>query len=193
MKYARFLALRLQSRGIGPGDRVPVVVKRGLEMIVGILAVLMCGAQYVPLDGGVVPEKTLRHVLSQAGGSVVLCLRVVKGRIDALGMGKSVIVLEDMLQRAEAVWDDLDNEADVCVGEENSGCYVVYTSGLCHASKSQLRTSAEDFLGTTGTPKGVDVTHGNVTNLVCSTPGNLGMTVGMKVGQVLSISFDMGM
>jgi acyl-CoA synthetase (AMP-forming)/AMP-acid ligase II len=46
--------------------------------------------------------------------------------------------------------------------------------------------------GTTGTPKGVDVTHRNVTNVVCHAPGNLGMICGSRVGQVLSISFDMG-
>lgn len=46
--------------------------------------------------------------------------------------------------------------------------------------------------GTTGTPKGVDVTHRNVTNVVCHAPGNLGMARGSRVAQVLSISFDMG-
>lgn len=34
--------------------------------------------------------------------------------------------------------------------------------------------------------------HGNVTNVVCHAPGNLGMSRGSRVGQVLSISFDMG-
>jgi non-ribosomal peptide synthetase component F len=45
--------------------------------------------------------------------------------------------------------------------------------------------------GTTGTPKGVDVTHTNVTNLVCQSPGDLGITRGTRVGQTLNISFDM--
>lgn len=46
--------------------------------------------------------------------------------------------------------------------------------------------------GTTGTPKGVDVTHRNVTNLVCLNPGNLDISPGTRVGQVLNIGFDMG-
>lgn len=41
-------------------------------------------------------------------------------------------------------------------------------------------------------PKGVDVTHGNVVNLICSYPGNLGIHQGVRVGQVLNIGFDMG-
>lgn len=48
-------------------------------------------------------------------------------------------------------------------------------------------------LGTTGKPKGVDIIHQNVANLVCMSPGNLGIGPGNKVGQVLNISFDMGM
>lgn len=39
----------------------------------------------------------------------------------------------------------------------------------------------------------MDVTHKNVTNLVCLSPGGLGVQPGMSVGQVLNISFDMGM
>ena len=70
---------------------------------------------------------------------------------------------------------------------------ILYTLPVCPCFKVSIESiSTEGLLGTTGTPKGVDVAHGNVTNLVCSAPGNLGMTVGMKVGQVLSISFDMG-
>ena len=47
--------------------------------------------------------------------------------------------------------------------------------------------------GSTGIPKGVDVSHGNVTNALLLAPANLGITVGSKVAQVLSIAFDMGM
>ncbi len=57
---------------------------------------------------------------------------------------------------------------------------------------SKVVKQAYPRTGTTGTPKGVDVTHSNVTNLVCLSPGNLGIRPGIKVGQVLNISFDMG-
>ena len=53
---------------------------------------------------------------------------------------------------------------------------------------SQLRNS-----GSSGKPKGVDVTHQNVTNLLTIGPGNLGIKPGRRVAQLLSVSFDMGM
>lgn len=76
------------------------------------------------------------------------------------------------------------------------GVSLAATSVLLHVPS--LLTAAEKKtnackLGTTGKPKGVDVTHRNVTNLVCMSPGNLDIRPGKRVGQVLNISFDMGM
>ncbi|PHH83869.1 hypothetical protein CDD83_2897 [Cordyceps sp. RAO-2017] len=80
-RHAQALALRLRALGVQPGDRIPLVVRRGLEMLVAIWAVLSCGAQYVPLDGGVVPDSTVDHVVRQSGGDVVLCLEATEHRV----------------------------------------------------------------------------------------------------------------
>ncbi|RSL84929.1 hypothetical protein CEP52_016292 [Fusarium oligoseptatum] len=163
------LARRLQNLGVVPGDRVPLVVKRGVGMLVGIISILSCGAQYVPLDGSVVAEETLQFVLKQAGGRTALALKSTAHRVSDAGVTNVVVIddLDDVEQDATSLEDfkPLSNPDD--------GCYVIYTSG------------------TTGTPKGVDVTHRNVTNLVCQSPGNLGISYGVCVGQVLNVSFDM--
>ncbi|KAF6794667.1 nonribosomal peptide synthetase 12 [Colletotrichum sojae] len=165
------LSRRLTSLGVKHGDRVPLVVKRGVDMLVGIIAVLSCGAQYVPLDGGVVPDSTLRFVLGQAGGGRVLCLKSTKHRFEKLGCECDVLIIDDEDGKTDAEDGEILPYQDLA--EADHGCYVIYTSG------------------TTGTPKGVDVTHKNVTNLVCLSPGNLGISTGTKVSQVLNISFDM--
>ncbi|EED79822.1 predicted protein [Postia placenta Mad-698-R] len=51
--------------------------------------------------------------------------------------------------------------------------YIIYTSG------------------TTGRPKGVIVSHFNVCNLLCLSPGNLGIRPGTRVAQLLNVAFDM--
>ncbi|KAK5991327.1 Adenylate-forming reductase [Cladobotryum mycophilum] len=168
---AQALATRLQALGVRPHDRIPLVVKRSTEMVVGIWAILSCGAQYVPLDGGVVPDSTIRHVYEQSEGNVVLCLTSTADRIRSLCPSATPVIIEEALCSI--------NDASAPVGDwldlatTDSGCYIIYTSG------------------TTGKPKGVDVTHKNVTNLVCMSPGNLDIRPGTKVGQVLNISFDM--
>ncbi|KAH2889657.1 hypothetical protein KXW22_006305 [Aspergillus fumigatus] len=174
LQYAQFVALRLQSHGVVPGSRIVLATKRSVEMVAGILGILMCGAQYIPLDGAVVPDETLAHAVIQSQSSVALCTGTFRSRLHSLPQVSSVLVLEDLLAEAEHTGIRASTTPLICEGDENSGCYVIYTSG------------------TTGTPKGVDVTHGNVTNVVCHAPGNLGMSRGSRVGQVLSISFDMG-
>ncbi|KAK3299882.1 AMP-binding enzyme [Chaetomium fimeti] len=169
---ARWLAQRLRMAGVGPGDRVPLVVKRSIEMLVGIYAILLCGAQYVPLDGGVVTQTALETVISQSGGSRVVCTKSTRKRLQQthsdMVRGCRLLCVEDESE------PELEKEAEsIDLATPESGCYVIYTSG------------------TTGTPKGVDVTHSNVANLVCMSPGGLGIRPGTKVGQVLNISFDM--
>ncbi|KAL2755315.1 hypothetical protein ACRALDRAFT_1076991 [Sodiomyces alcalophilus JCM 7366] len=164
------LAHKLRQLGVVPGDRVPLVVKRGIDMLVGIVAILTCGAQYVPLDGGVVPDTTLRYVLEQAGGNTVLALRSTRHRLLDSGV-RHVLAIDESDDVDEDLYEKHTTPQNLATPD--SGCYVIYTSG------------------TTGTPKGVDVTHRNVTNLVCLSPGSLGITTGSRVGQILNISFDM--
>ena len=66
------LALRLQSLGVVAGDHVCLLTRRGIALVVAMLAVLKCGAAYVPLDGQIVTDTVLEMVLEDAQPSLVL-------------------------------------------------------------------------------------------------------------------------
>ncbi|KAL2830519.1 hypothetical protein BDW59DRAFT_170092 [Aspergillus cavernicola] len=174
LRQAQFIATQLKVNGVKPESRVMLLAKRSTEMVAGILGILMTGAQYIPMDGIVVPDETLQRAVEQSMVTVALCLRPFKERLRSLHTISSILVLEDLLQNEVYPHFNVNPDQLLCQGAEDSGCYVIYTSG------------------TTGDPKGVDVTHKNVTNILCQAPGNLGISQGSKVGQVLSISFDMG-
>ncbi|KAL3496559.1 hypothetical protein BJX62DRAFT_221887 [Aspergillus germanicus] len=174
LHQSQFIAAQLRQNRVKPGDRILLLVKRSTEMVAGILGILMAGAQYVPMDGCVVPDETLQHAVGQCNVTVALCLRQFEPRLQHMNIFFSVLILEDILSSKSCLNYEASPREIICEGNEVSGCYVIYTSG------------------TTGEPKGVDVTHRNVTNILCQPPGNLGMVPGIRVGQVLSISFDMG-
>ncbi|KAI8969609.1 nonribosomal peptide synthetase 12 [Trametes punicea] len=162
-RQANILAKHLRSLGVRPGVRVCLLVQRSILMVVGIVAVLKAGGAYAPLDGAIVTQSTLEHVLTDSGAKVVLTMKDYVHRVS----GVPTFCLEgiDALSQDASKPEDLSTSSDAV--------YIIYTSG------------------TTGKPKGVEVMHGNVTNLVCLAPGNVEMRPGRRVSQLLNIAFDM--
>ncbi|KAK9616940.1 hypothetical protein V6Z98_008328 [Aspergillus fumigatus] len=138
LQYAQFVALRLQSHGVVPGSRIVLATKRSVEMVAGILGILMCGAQYIPLDGAVVPDETLAHAVIQSQSSVALCTGTFRSRLHSLPQVSSVLVLEDLLAEAEHTGIRASTTPLICEGDENSGCYVIYTSGTTGTPKASM-------------------------------------------------------
>ncbi len=171
-KRANILSNKLIQRGLRPNDRVCIVVSRSIELLVGILAVLKAGAQYVPLDGGIVADAALEHIFNDARPRIILCLNKFRTKVEPHAQKTKLEIVELDGQDREAPFDN-DARPNIAMNS-NIGSYMIYTSG------------------TTGKPKGVDVRHRNVTNNLLVEPANLKITVGKNVAQLLNISFDMG-
>lgn len=125
---AQALASKLRRLGVQPHQRIPLVVKRSLEMIVGIWAILSCGAQYIPLDGGVVPDSTIRHVVEQSEQDLVICLHATELRVRKLCPISTLVCVEDAISMVDD-GDDIAPEKWLDLASSNMGCYVIYTSG----------------------------------------------------------------
>jgi amino acid adenylation domain-containing protein/non-ribosomal peptide synthase protein (TIGR01720 family) len=68
---ARLLAAQLIQAGVGIGDRVAIWLPRGTDMVVSLLATIMAGGCYVPLDPEY-PEERLRFILEDSGARIVV-------------------------------------------------------------------------------------------------------------------------
>ena len=68
------LAHRLVAEGVGPDVPVAVVLPRGPDALVAVLAVLKAGGAYLPLDSSY-PRERLRFVVDDAGARVLLADR----------------------------------------------------------------------------------------------------------------------
>jgi amino acid adenylation domain-containing protein len=150
----------LTGRGVGPESVVAVVVPRTADLVVALLAVLKAGAAYLPVDPAY-PSARLDHVLAHAGPHLVLTTP-----------GTAPVVPAGALPRCHL--GDLDGaEADpVPALRPENVAYVMYTSG------------------SSGTPKGVAITHGNVTSGVTRLAEVLGAPAGWRMLASTSVGFD---
>ncbi|KAG2017477.1 nonribosomal peptide synthetase 12 [Coprinopsis cinerea AmutBmut pab1-1] len=167
-RQANCLATRLRGSGVNVGSRVCLLVERSPWLVIGVLGVLKAGAAYIPFDGNVVSDSTLKHAIQDSAPTVILTLRKFQHRV-ADAASTEIVYLDETLCTSYNP-NHCTKPRDFT--SSTNSVYIIYTSG------------------TTGTPKGVNVTHGNVTNLLCIAPGNLGMKPGIKVSQMLNISFD---
>nr|ABW87261.1 transmembrane protein 1 [Alternaria brassicicola] len=171
---ANRLAHYLIASGLRPRQRVCVVVQRSIEMLIGFFAIMKAGCQYVPIDGGVASDEALRHIFDDTAARFILCLPRYWDRAKRFANNDAIVL--ELGMDTGAFYSPLRPGIQVT---SSDGVYAMYTSGT-------------SLIRTTGVPKGVDVKHGTKTNALLSEPGRLRMTVGSKVGQVLSISFAMG-
>jgi amino acid adenylation domain-containing protein/non-ribosomal peptide synthase protein (TIGR01720 family) len=161
---ANRLAHALRRRGVGPDARVGVLLERGAELIVSILAILKAGGCYVPLDPGY-PAERLRLMLADCAARV-LVTTAEHAEIGAEAGIPAVSLDAD----ADAIAAESADAVESGATAENLA-YIVYTSG------------------STGRPKGVMVSHRNVIQLVVGTD-YVQLAPGDRVAQASNASFD---
>jgi amino acid adenylation domain-containing protein len=148
-----------------PADEptVALVLPRGEDFVVGMLAAWFAGAAFCPLDPSW-PTARQRFVLDDVRASVVL---THSGAVPASTGRATFIDVTDGRQAAEPSGTE-----DEPGWSPDAPAYVIYTSG------------------TTGTPKGVVVRHGGLANLVRSAGNTQGISPEDRCTHLLSVAFD---
>ncbi|MET7771735.1 amino acid adenylation domain-containing protein [Nocardia sp. NPDC005366] len=133
---SRALAARLSGFGVGTETLVAVAMRRGIDSVIAVYAVLRAGAAYVPIDPDHPAERT-EQVLTDAAPRCVLTTAELEFRT---ATGIPVVAVD-----TPTLPDRVDYPADERVRADNLA-YVIYTSG------------------STGRPKGVAITHRQMAN-----------------------------
>jgi amino acid adenylation domain-containing protein len=138
---ANRLAHHLIRRGVGPGHLVALLVDRGADLVVALLAVLKAGAGYVPLDVKD-PRARIDHVLADCAATVLV---TSTGGVaaEAAGADRAIVLGHRATEVALAgcpVTAPRDTDRHRALTGDDVA-YVIYTSG------------------STGRPKGAVIQH----------------------------------
>ncbi|UCH97508.1 MAG: AMP-binding protein, partial [Candidatus Aminicenantes bacterium] len=146
-KKADRLARILRLKGITADTVVCLMVERSIEMIVGIMGILKAGGAYLPIDPEY-PEKRINYMLADSGTKVLVTTNGLSG------------------DRKMGRWENRKNIEIVLLDSSSLPGFRAASLPRCPTSHPFNLAYVIYTSGTTGKPKGVMVTHQNVTNLV---------------------------
>ena len=133
-------------RGVDSTAPVGILLERSAEMVIAALAVNRIGAAYVPVDPAT-PSGRVALILEDAEPSLVITSSDLADRVPD---GVPLLLVDEPLPAVPPM------TADGCPSTWDSRAYVIFTSG------------------TTGRPKGVQVSNGNMLRLFTATESRYG-------------------
>ncbi|WP_194838156.1 non-ribosomal peptide synthetase [Nocardia sp. XZ_19_369] len=136
---ANRLARLLITRGAGPETVVALCLRRSIELVVGMYAIVKSGAAYLPLD----PEHPAERIEQIVRQAAPVCVLTADRDALTLSVGSLAIDAVDLSGFDGAPIADADRIAAL---RADHLAYVIFTSG------------------STGKPKGVGVTHAAIVN-----------------------------
>jgi amino acid adenylation domain-containing protein len=178
------LACFLVAVGVSRGDRIVYFLKRSPDCVTATLGILKTGAAYVPVDPKT-PAERFQRIVQDAAPRIILCdgttlaetldlvatlaappqVACLSARAAHVGAGRGVFFREEI---EAATGTSLQPE-----GSLDDVAYVLYTSG------------------STGFPKGVMVTHGNIRNYIDWAISYFGITAQDRILGTAPFHFDM--
>ncbi len=161
---ANRVAAWLRSRGVGAGSLVGICLERSFDQLTVALGAWKAGAAWLPLDPSW-PDGRLQVIAGEAECALIVGRDDTAGRLP--GCTTAIATLDwQSPELAESA------PAATAPTDPDSLAYVIYTSG------------------TTGKPKGVEVTHANLSWLIAWHNEAFGVTAEDRGSHLAGLGFD---
>lgn len=157
-------AAKLMAEGVQVGHKVGLAVDRSVAMVIALTGILKCGAAYLPFDP-TYPAERIKYMLDDGEAHYLIVAEAYQNQLQTQA---KVFTLEAIM----ASLGELDEPITLPTFSTDELLYILHTSG------------------STGQPKGVQITHRNVVNLLLSVQGKFGIKPDDRMLSVTTISFD---
>ena len=159
-KKANMLANEMLLKGIKPNDIIGIMLNRSVEMVIGLLAILKCGATYLPIDPEY-PTERITYMIENSETKLILTNSTTEHYISKNCMQINVEKVKNKNTKIKNLKTD-----------PSSLAYLIYTSG------------------STGKPKGVKITNQNLNNFIQGTKKIINFSPKKVMLSLTTICFD---
>lgn len=172
LSYARLdrestlLAASLRDHGVVANQHVAVLMRKGWQQVVAVLAILKAGGAYLPIDTNL-PRQRIEYLLSHTKTRVVL----VQDLADASGLDPALQVERVVLHADEEPATPAD--AWAVMQKASDLAYTIFTSG------------------STGMPKGVMIDHRGAVNTIVDINRRFAVGPADRIFAISELNFDL--
>lgn len=160
---ADLLSAHLIETGLKPSAAVAICLERSFDWVIAALAAMRSGAAYVAMDNSW-PDERIRYVLADSGATHIIARTDLLNRVKPSAVGIDPRQLTLKVSAGDQTTRPMISPDDLA--------YIIYTSG------------------TSGYPKGVEITHRNLAHLVDWHCDAFQITEQDRASHLAGLSFD---
>lgn len=160
---AGIIAGQIREKVSGNGHAIGLLSDSSIEMIAAMLAILKCGCAYVPLSPLAAPSRN-KYILTDCSAKLLLAQQNLSHEYTDIALPLLIIGKDSQATDFMPAISDLISPDSII--------YIIYTSG------------------STGNPKGVEVKHGGIVNMLYYYDRAFRVSEGSRMSQVANVSFD---
>jgi amino acid adenylation domain-containing protein len=162
------LASWLRAAGVKRGSIVAIMLDRSLDLLASLIAVHKAGAAYLPIDIHM-PAERIALFLTKAEPAAIVTQRSLRKQIPS---DQNIVIVDEDRDRHTELKDLPDTAQAEAANDLEDIAYVIFTSG------------------TTGEPKGVEISQRSLVNLLLSMQISPGFSSADVLLAVTPVSFD---
>jgi len=179
--YVNNFLIEFSKMNFCPGDRIGIYMEKSAAQVLAIIAIMHSNAVFVPILPNL-KKQNISHIIEDSGMKYIFSEKKRISEINDLDLDIDVIDIPNIFSKMKEPIHEKTNKLDSTFRPLNT------FNRICSDISAIIYSS-----GSTGMPKGIMITHRNLTDGAKIVAKYLGTVQNDRIACVLSFNFDYGL